>query len=275
MLGSTPVGRAHAPRVARPVQTGSRTSPSPPAPPVRIPERAGSGTCCSHRLSGLALRAAPSPALPTGSCPGRPASLPGASSALLPPPRSPRFSAASEPSPPPLPGPPPRLSPVLPAPLCGAPAGFCRPPLRILSPPQPDLLTLLSPLEARHLPCRRLILGRRRRPQRELHCPGRGREGATGLKGETPSRTPASAAPSPAARPPARKASCQGPQWARQAASQTAALSWVMGRVGPAAGVPELANTTPTPTQATFPDSSNFYLKPKGESPKTESPHSL
>lgn len=56
----------------------------PVSPPGRIPERAGQGTCCSHRRSGLRLRAAPSPALPTGSCPGRPASLPGASRALSP-----------------------------------------------------------------------------------------------------------------------------------------------------------------------------------------------
>lgn len=52
------------------------------------------------------------------------------------------------PSAPPLPGTPPRLYPVFPAPLSSAPASFSRPLLRILTLPQPDLSTRPPPLEA-------------------------------------------------------------------------------------------------------------------------------
>lgn len=88
-----------------------------------------------------------------------PPSLPDARP--LPPLRNPAPSARPHPSPraplghpgsfgpsPPLPGTPPRLYPVFPAPLSSAPASFSRPLLRILTLPQPDLSTRPPPLEA-------------------------------------------------------------------------------------------------------------------------------
>lgn len=90
MLGSTPVGRAHAPRVARPVQTGSPTSPSPSAPlagSLREQDReraVATGAPASGCAQPLPPRSPPGPAPGARPpSPGRPAPSPSAESTIL------------------------------------------------------------------------------------------------------------------------------------------------------------------------------------------------